>query len=516
MSSSVSSSVSSPTVPNVTNGIAPASVNTQPNLTNQSNQYSSTQAFNQLATPQRCLMMTAKVLLKGPGGRQAMARALLDSGSTMLLISNKLTQSLQLPKQAMTISFSGAQDTPLKQSQAVTQVSLSPVDQQGPNLSTLAAVVQEVTCNLPLQGAFQVRDMPHIKALTLADPTFHAPGRVDLLIGCDLIPEILLQKQVIRPAGTPMAVKTIFGWAVLGKYLPQQPKHTINMINPTEPDPTNDLLARFWTVEEPPESVSMYTPTDEELVQDHYLHSHSYVPDPGYYQVSLPKTSNQPILGLSRPQALHRFISNERSLVKNGTHEAFQGVVREYLVLGHAEQVPPHELTAQRKHYYLPMHGVVKSSSTTTKLRVVFDASAKTTNNLSLNDILHAGPTLHQSLETILIQFRTHAIAISADISKMYRAVHLHPDDRDLHRFPWRESPDLPIQDYRMTQVTFGVTSSPYLAICTLQQTAHDFQDQYPSAAPLVFSSFYVDDLLTGAGYFYLPITQGSVSKGRF
>ena len=98
-----SSSVSSPSVPNVTNGIAPASVNTQPNLTNQSNQYSSTQAFNQLTIPQHCLMMTAKVLLKGPGGRQAMARALLDSGLTMSLISNKSTQSLQLPKQAMTI-----------------------------------------------------------------------------------------------------------------------------------------------------------------------------------------------------------------------------------------------------------------------------------------------------------------------------------------------------------------------------------------------------------------------------
>ena len=50
-----------------------------------------------------------------------------------------------------------------------------------------------------------------------------------------------------------------------------------------------------------------------------------------------------------------------------------------------------------------------------------------------------------------------------------------------------------------MTRVTLGVTSSPYLAICTLQQTAHDFQDQYPSTAPLVLSSFYVDDLLTGA-----------------
>ena len=159
----------------------------------------------------------------------------------------------------------------------------------------------------------------------------------------------------------------------------------------------------------------------------------------------------------------------------------------------------PFDLSAHQEHYYLPMHGVTKASSTTTKLRVVFDASAKTTNQLSLNDLLHAGPTLHPTLEHILLQFRTHSIAVTADISKMYRAVHLHPQDRDLHRFLWREDPSLPMKDFRMTRVTFGVTASPYLAIKTLQHTSHDFKSQYPLAAPIVLTSFYVDDLLTGA-----------------
>ena len=166
-------------------------------------------------------------------------------------------------------------------------MSVSPVNQQGPNLSTLAAVVQEVTCNLPLQGASHVRDMPHIKALTLADPTFHAPGRVDLLIGCDLIPEIILREQVTGPAGTPMAVKTIFGWAVLGKNLPQRPKHTINVINPTEPDTVNDLLAPFWRVEEPPETVSMNTHTEEMLQEDSCQPSRKWQDSPEFYTIVL-------------------------------------------------------------------------------------------------------------------------------------------------------------------------------------------------------------------------------------
>ena len=182
-------------------------------------------------------MMTSKVLIKGPGSRQTIARGLLDSGSTMSLISNKLAQSLQLPRQSMTVSFSGAQDTPLKQSQAVTQVDIGPVRGHSPSLSTLAAIVQEVTCNLPLQGASHVRDMPHIKPLSLADPTFHAPGRVDMLIGCDLIPQIILQKQVTGPIGTPMTVQTIFGWAILGRYLPQTPNQAVIIMTTTVPDP---------------------------------------------------------------------------------------------------------------------------------------------------------------------------------------------------------------------------------------------------------------------------------------
>ena len=141
-------SISNTNVPSTTNEISPLGDNPQPNQGNQTNPISSSQAFNQHATPQRCLMMTAQVLVKGPGGRQVLARALLDSGADMSLITSKLTQSLQLSKQAMVTDFCGAQGTPLKQSQSGTQLSICPVDQQGLSLSTLAAVVPEVTCRL--------------------------------------------------------------------------------------------------------------------------------------------------------------------------------------------------------------------------------------------------------------------------------------------------------------------------------------------------------------------------------
>ena len=44
--------------------------------------------------------------------------------------------------------------------------------------------------------------------------------------------------------------------------------------------------------------------------------------------------------------------------------------------------------------HYLPHRGVVREDHDTTKLRIIFDASAKIRNELSLNDILYSGPCL--------------------------------------------------------------------------------------------------------------------------
>ena len=173
-------------------------------------------------------------------------------------------------------------------------------------------------------------------------------------------------------------------------------------------------------------------------------------------------------------------------------------MVQSYLDLGHAELIPASELTPSIS-YYLPMHSVTKQSSTSTKLRVVFDGSAASTSGISLNQSLMIGPTLHPTLGAILIKFRTYPISLTADISKMYREVGLSDLDKDLHRFLWRPTPQQPIKDYRMTRVTFGVSASPYLAVRTLQQAAEDHRGGHPIASHHIKHSFYVDDLLAGA-----------------
>ena len=163
--------------------------------------------------------------------------------------------------------------------------------------------------------------------------------------------------------------------------------------------------------------------------------------------MTLPRKQSSLPLGESCTQALQRYLSNERSLMRKGTFGVFQQVVQEFLDLGHAQLISPSDLNSSKENYYLPMHGVLKESSSSTKLCVVFDASAKTSNGLSLNDILCVGPTLHPNLDCILLRFHIHKIALTGDISKMYREVQLSEADRQLHRFVWRPTPTQDIQD---------------------------------------------------------------------
>ena len=84
------------------------------------------------------------------------------------------------------------------------------------------------------------------------------------------------------------------------------------------------------------------------------------------------------------------------------------------------------------------LSGILKESSTTTRLRIVFDASAKSTTGNSLNDIMIQGPNFYPLLITVLLRFRQHNIGMSSDISKMFREVGLHSKEQDLHCYLMR------------------------------------------------------------------------------
>ncbi|CAF4927804.1 unnamed protein product [Pieris macdunnoughi] len=171
--------------------------------------------------------------------------------------------------------------------------------------------------------------------------------------------------------------------------------------------------------------------------------------------------------------------------------------MQEYLDLGHMEHVTVKDKDPLES-VYLPHHGVIREDKTTTKVRVVFDASCKGTNGISLNQTLMVGPKLQQDLRHIIMRWRMHPICLSADIVKMYRQVVVTDADADFQRLVWREDEESEIKDYRLIRVTFGTACAPYLAVKTLQQLAIAEHKECPDEAEKIITDYYVDDLLTG------------------
>jgi LmbE family N-acetylglucosaminyl deacetylase len=91
--------------------------------------------------------------------------------------------------------------------------------------------------------------------------------------------------------------------------------------------------------------------------------------------------------------------------------------------------------------------------------------------------MLMLGPTVQPDLLAIVLRFRTHVVALSADIAKIYRCVLVHPDHRVLQRIVWRESSDVEITDYRLTTVTYGTSSASFLATRCFVQLADEYKE---------------------------------------
>ena len=152
--------------------------------------------------------------------------------------------------------------------------------------------------------------------------------------------------------------------------------------------------------------------------------------------------------------------------------------------------------------HYLPHHGVIRDDKPSSAVRVVYDGSAKShKKSVSLNQCLHAGPSLVNNLASVLIRFRMFKVVLVADIRKAFLQISLTAEDRDVTRFLWREDGKMtnPLKVYRFTRVPFGLTSSPFLLHATIIHHLNKYKDKYPLTVSKLLEAFYVDDMLTGA-----------------
>ena len=148
----------------------------------------------------------------------------------------------------------------------------------------------------------------------------------------------------------------------------------------------------------------------------------------------------------------------------------YDSVIKEQLKNGIVEVVEKPADGEVGKTHYLPHHAVIRRDNTTTTLRVVYDASARS-NGAALNDCLYTRPPLAENIFDILLRFRATKIALTGDVEEAFLMVGIAEEDRDVPRFLWvddiEKNPEIVV--LRFTGVVFGVWSSPFLLNATLK-----------------------------------------------
>ncbi|UYV79060.1 hypothetical protein LAZ67_17000972 [Cordylochernes scorpioides] len=364
------------------------------------------------------------------------------------------------------------------------------------NLTTFAAVwtVSSVTMASATIDAIAQKGTYSMNTL-LADPNFDKTSPIDLVIGADLAPFLYTGKLRFQNHPGPTACSSKLGWILSGNVSSSETGN--NYISLCSTSQGDDNLRQFFELESVPAALPL---TKEEKSCGDIYDKNFCISTDGRYSVGLPFKS-VPNLGDSRQNAMKGFLALERKLHKSSNLlQQYKDFMMEYLSLNHMELIPKIERDKPSdKCYYIPHHCVLREQSSTTKLRVVFDASCKTSNNYSLNEFLHTGPKLQHDIFNILVKFRTNPIAFTGDIEKMYRQIKVNSSDLDFQRIFWRNSPLESLLDYRLLTVTYGMSCAPYLAIRTLMQLATDKELLFPEASKIIKTDFYVDDLLSGA-----------------
>ena len=145
------------------------------------------------------------------------------------------------------------------------------------------------------------------------------------------------------------------------------------------------------------------------------------------------KSSSPPQQRSRKPRRLKNLV---RKLRNQGTIERYNQVIQDQIEEEIVERVPGPATACHE--FYIPHKGVMRESAETTKLRVVYDASARAHSGApSLNECLNPGPPLQNQLWSVLVRARFHPVAIAEDIKQAFLQVRIREGDRDALRFHW-------------------------------------------------------------------------------
>ena len=360
--------------------------------------------------------------------------------------------------------------------------------------------IEVKTCPRNVSGKYQVENWNSNKGKWrhLAQCDFASPakdGLVDLLIGVDNADLHHSFVDVRGKAGEPVAHLGPLGWTCIGppdgRAETGTRTHTIRTLFTKDVGPVSvaggccDLdgtLKRFWEIESYGTELNdrVVCTEEERLALDKVSSSVCYNGE--RYSVAVPWKGHRPQLPDNRQMAESHLLSTEKNLKKKAIDEReYKKTIETCVEKGYLRQVPENEAPPPEV-WYLP-HLIVKMSKSTTKVRTVFDCSAKC-KGISLNDVIHAGSKLQRELFDVLICFRCNPVALVCDIQEMYFQIAIEPVDRRLFQILWRDgetgrNPD----EYKFSRVVFGKNSVSFEGQFIVQENARRHKTEFPLPA---------------------------------
>ncbi|XP_075167743.1 uncharacterized protein LOC142239882 [Haematobia irritans] len=431
-------------------------------------------------------------------GEIFLVRALLDGGSERSFISKRLQQQLQLPVLRHISQISGLGGTIVGNSNGTCCVEIQSRNTKF-SMKINAIVVPKLASFLPAKRV-NIGHLEYLSNFDLADPFFYKPSPIDMIIGSDYLPQINMKGIHLDSAQGLEVRESKFGWYLSGP----MPVSEINSFSlsvvDSDHENLHDILKKFWEIEE----VDVRPPVnDHDAYCEEYYRKTTFRHESGRYVVRLPFKPEFPheiYLGASKKSALAQYFRMEKNLAKNSDLKTeYDKVLQEYIDLEHMDLVKYNELPDEKQFsFFLPHHAVVKPDRKSTKVRVVFNGSKKTSSGYSLNNVLLQGPTLLADLTQIILGWRFYKYVFTGDIEKMYRQIWLRPEDRKYQSILFRPNSDDHIKTYQLKTVTFGINCAPFLAIRTLIQLSEDYRPKYEFGSQVFRNETYVDDVLSG------------------
>ena len=294
----------------------------------------------------------------------------------------------------------------------------------------------------------------------------------------------------VNPDTDPGAEFTMLGWMLFGRQILESSTAEKGFfVKSSQKDFEQLCNVDVLGLTDPPNN-------DSEFHED--FTQHLLKKEGGYYETRLPWKADHPDLPRNKELAMARLRSTTRRLEMTGKLEDYHDVMQEHIQEGIIEKIP--QKPSGETVHYIPHQAVIREDAESTKLRIVYDCSAKQNPQLpSLNDCLETGPALQPLLFDIILRNRMKRYCITGDIRKAFLQIRINEQDRDAQRILWYDNlKDRNIMEYRFTRVIFGAGPSPYILGATLQKHVLEYKEGYPETANALLKDTYVDDIQYG------------------